>query len=126
MKLVDGFLFASVSNYDHINGTSLINDEVGDLQGSTVTVSAIAPLPAHTHTGTTSTNGAHTHTYGSWKPRRAQDGSKWPTADNSGEYTTSRDGDHHHTFTTDNAGSGDGSHQHRVPYRQVHMWVRTS
>ena len=126
MKLTDGFLFASGSIYDHISGTSLVNDEYGNLQGGAITASAAVPLPAHTHTGTTSTNGAHTHTYGSWKPKRASDGSKWPTADNSGDYTTSSNGDHNHTFTTDTAGSGDGSHQHRVPYRQIHMWVRTA
>ena len=126
MKLTDGFLFASGSIYDHISGTSLVNDEYGNLQGGAITASAAVPLPAHTHTGTTSTNGAHTHTYGSWYPRRASDGSKWPTADNAGDYTTSSNGDHNHTFTTDTAGSGDGSHQHRVPYRQIHMWVRTA
>lgn len=82
-------------------------------------------MPAHTHTGTTSTNGAHTHTYGAWKPKRASDGSKWPTADNDGDYTTSSNGNHNHTFTTDSTG-GSAGHTHEIATIDVFMWKRIS
>lgn len=98
--------------------------ENGSAGYGTSTDASDVPLQAHTHTGTTSTNGAHTHTYGAWKPKRASDGSKWPTADNDGDYTTSSNGDHNHTFTTDVAGSGNGSHSHTVHYIGVFVWER--
>lgn len=97
----------------------------GELGGETGHVLSVNEIPAHTHTGTTSTNGAHTHTYGSWYPRRASDGSKWPTADNAGDYTTSSNGDHNHTFTTDSTGSG-YEHNNIQPYMAVYMWQRTA
>lgn len=97
----------------------------GELGGETGHALSVNEIPAHTHTGTTSTNGAHTHTYGAWKPKRAQDGSKWPTADNDGDYTTSSNGDHNHTFTTDSTGSG-YEHNNVQPYIAVYMWRRTA
>lgn len=112
---INGYYLYAGNTYSKTSYTGV------NTQGHSLTVEQ---MPAHTHTGTTSTNGAHTHTYGSWKPRRAQDGSKWPTADNSGEYTTSRNGDHHHTFTTDNAGSGN-SHSHNIATVQIYAWRRT-
>ena len=110
--------FLYVMNRDHQSW------EAGSTNYGTTTDASDVPLQAHTHTGTTSTNGAHTHTYGAWKPKRAADGQKWPTADNAGDYTTSSNGDHNHTFTTDTAGSGNGSHSHIVHHIGVFVWER--
>lgn len=110
----------------------------GGSLGTGSTALSVDQLPVHSHSipqlsGSTSENGAHTHTYGSWKPKRASDGSKWPTADNSGDYTTSSNGAHTHTVTTDasttgNTGSGQG-HTHTTdwqPWLKVAVWQRTA
>ncbi len=127
--------------WDQLSGQYLLawNADYGTTGGSLGTGStalSVDQLPAHSHSipqlsGSTSENGAHTHTYGSWKPKRASDGSKWPTADNSGDYTTSSNGAHTHTVTTDasttgNTGSGQG-HTHTTdwqPWLKVAVWKR--
>lgn len=66
----------------------------------------------YTHQLTIAEMPSHTHTYGAWKPKRASDGNKWPTADSDGDYTTSATG-------------GNQAHNNMPPYYVVYVWKRT-
>lgn len=87
-------------------------------------------LQSHNHTGTTSTNGDHTHTTNKDPVVTSGSGNSRLNS-GSGQQTAwaqpgiiNSAGNHSHSFTTDNAGSGDS--QNLQPYIVVYMWIRTA
>lgn len=85
-------------------------------------------LQQHSHTGTTNGAGGHNHQVGA--DDDGAGGSSWSTIHKAGTsgagrlVDTSWVGDHTHTFTTDNAGSGDSGNLQ--PYITCYMWKRTA
>ena len=94
-------------------------------------------LSEHSHTGTTSTNGAHKHgtwgeasstgtpPYGFYDKNVKHMGSSGGTDNDNALYNTSTDGDHNHTFTTDNTG-GNQPHNNLPPSIASYGWRRTA
>lgn len=93
-------------------------------------------LPEHSHTGTTSTNGAHKHgtwgennsqppTYGFYDVQKNHMGLSGGIDNDNPLYSTSTDGDHNHTFTTDNTG-GNQPHSTLPPSIASYGWRRTA
>lgn len=93
-------------------------------------------LPEHSHTGTTSTNGAHKHgtwgennsqppTYGFYDVQKNHMGFSGGIDNDNPLYSTSTDGDHNHTFTTDNTG-GNQPHNTLPPSIASYGWRRTA
>lgn len=84
-------------------------------------------LQSHGHNGTTNAGGNHNHTVpfhgatSSVTPGSDLKGINWPS--NSSK-TTSDAGNHTHTFTTDNAGTGDSGNLQ--PFITVYVWKRVS
>lgn len=132
--------------WDQLSGQYLLawNADYGTTGGSLGTGSTalgVEHLPPHTHgipslSGSTNEAGNHRHNYGWGSPKRAQDGSKWWTAGNSGsdggdDTVTTYSGSHTHTVTTtastsDSTGSGWG-HTHTTdwqPWLKVAVWKR--
>jgi microcystin-dependent protein len=86
-------------------------------------------IPTHTHSGTTTEGGSHTHssnaTGGTYGLAYSDGGNTVTSADNTPNelnvwtspvaLTINSDGNHTHTFTTDNNGSGN-SHNNMQPF----------
>lgn len=98
----------------------------GATGGETSVTLTVKNIPEHSHTGTTSTNGAHKHgtwgekadgtpTYGYYDTNLNHFGSRGGADCDNPLYNTSSDGDHNHTFTTDNTG-GNQPHNNMPPY----------
>ena len=85
-------------------------------------------LQQHNHTGTTDGAGAHNHQVGA--DDDAVGGGTWTSVHKAGTsgagrlVTTSDVGNHTHTFTTGNAGSGNSGNLQ--PYITCYMWKRTA
>lgn len=101
---------------------------VGSAGGEETHVLTVEEMPAHSHSGTTSTNGAHHHgspfgenpsvgtpLYGLYDSKDNHFGSNGGGDWDNTIYNTSTDGDHNHTFATDNTG-GDAAHNNMPPY----------
>lgn len=113
--------------------TAFASQAVAGTVGDTTLTSS--QIPSHTHTGTTASNGAHTHNtvgasgYGSGSLirdsyDRANDLSyALGNASGSPGYSTSSDGAHTHTFTSDATGGG-GSHTHTFTGTAINLAVQ--
>ena len=89
------------------------------------------------HTGTTSTTGAHKHgtwgerqesgtpPYGYYDKNSNHSGSSGGIDNDNALYNTSTDGDHSHTFTTDDTG-GNAYHNNVSPGIAAYIWKRVS
>lgn len=80
---------------------------IGTLYGAKTHTLTVGQLPAHGHTGTTSSNGGHTHSFGSWIDWYTKGGVSGPITTGTGAGNTSYAGDHTHTITVGNTGSGE-------------------
>lgn len=86
-------------------------------------------MPTHSHSGSTNTTGAHNHgtpfrwSEGSGGVQNISAGYEWGGAYGYSPSTTN--GDHSHSFTTNNAGGGQ-AHNNMQPYLAVYMWQRTA
>jgi len=101
--------------------------EVGNTGGANQVALTTAQLPAHSHTGTTASAGAHSHIQGFWMENISgtlkndvgvSGGSQRNAGVSGGSGVSGRtdsDGNHTHTFTTNNTGSGE-AHENRPPY----------
>lgn len=101
------------------------NHAVGSAGGEENHVLTVEEMPSHSHTGTTSTNGNHKHgglgenvddsPFGIYDNNRNHYGSEGGIDQDNAIFNTSTDGDHNHTFTTDNTGGG-AAHNNMPPY----------
>lgn len=132
------------------NGTNYTYNN-GDTGGEAKHKITLAESPGHTHTGTTSSAGAHNHTgvtgsagghnHTAYGTKIGLSGDGWSRHSGSqysyGNSTTSRSGDHTHTFTTNwngdhthtmttSSAGGNGYHENRQPYVVVTYWKRTA
>lgn len=94
-------------------------------------------LPKHSHTGTTSTTGAHKHgtwgesnsngtpPFGFYDEHSNHSGSSGGIDNDNALYNTSTNGDHNHTFITDNTG-GNQPHNNLPPSIACYGWRRTA
>ena len=85
-------------------------------------------LQQHSHTGGTSTNGGHNHGYSIVRKSQLAPYGGYARVAWEGEWeegrTTSWNGDHSHSFTTDNTGGGNAGNLQ--PYITCYMWKRTA
>lgn len=92
---------------------------------------------SHSHTGTTSMNGDHKHgtwaesansgtpPFGFYDSNNNHFGSRGGTDNDNALYNTSTDGNHKHTFTTDDTG-GNAYHNNVSPGIAAYIWKRVS
>ncbi len=102
------------------------NKETGGEATHSLTINE---MPSHNHTATTNTTGAHRHGYNGWwsyaagsakgsiANERLSDGERWDPFNSAG--------DHSHTVTINNTGSGQ-AHNNMPPYLAVYIWKRIS
>ena len=88
----------------------------------------IEEMPAHSHSGTTSWSGNHTHHVSRNVDITNEETNSYPGSrdtignyDGSSPFVTSANGNHNHTFTTDNSGGGE-AHNNMPPYKSVYAW----
>lgn len=114
------FIVGYGSNFDYTPNNSADYDAIGDKGGEEKHTLTVSEMPGHSHTGTTSWTGAHSHRSkvreanglnGYWGNDKSSNAGSWDDNNN----ITSTDGDHNHTFTSDNTGGGQ-SHENRPPY----------
>lgn len=93
------------------------NHAVGSAGGEENHVLTVEEMPSHSHTGTTSWNGAHSHSLPNVYRLKDGKGNGISTLEEgyTNAYNTSTNGDHNHTFTTDNSG-GSQPHNNMPPY----------
>lgn len=91
-----------------VKGTSSASENPGSTGGSDTYTISVAQLPSHDHNGSTSSDGDHNHAVESEERQEAS----WANdLDAGGPYSgitsyTTYNGNHGHTFSTYNAGSG--------------------
>ncbi len=98
--------------------------------GGSKTVSlTVGQLPAHNHTGNTNNNGSHSHSTTSQVAIKTSSTvglrTQYNDAFSWGNVGTTTNGDHNHSFTTNNTGSGEG-HPNLQPFVTVYIWKRTA
>lgn len=128
VQIKGAYLYATGSNLGDIDPTTA-------REGSDKVRLTKANMPAHNHTGSTSADGIHSHTVSNYS-RHGRDGDSsqygWCDGDvtSSGwdthkDVSTSNDGQHSHTFTTDE--SGEGKEFTIAPLRvPIYAWYRSS
>ena len=109
-NLTDKFIIGAGSTYS-----------VGETGGESVHILTIDEMPSHNHSGTTGQNGNHSHrvgtdkdttyvTYGDcWSVHNSSTGASYYNG------STTSDGNHTHSFTTNNTG-GNQAHNNMPPY----------
>ena len=140
-KIEGRFIIAADSTY-----------KVGSVGGSAAHTLTVNQLPAHTHSASTNSTGAHTHTRGTMNITGNFGSTDNPKCDGvfalaSGSYSqnanggansqhinfdasrwtgsTSSIGNHTHTVTVSNTGSGQAIN-HMPPYIALYIWERVS
>ena len=99
------------------------NNALGQGAGAESVTLSVGQLPAHNHTGTTSTNGLHNHRMGFAGGSGGEAGYAGGTIWNRWSATTEGNGDHNHTFTTNNTGSGE-AHNNLQPYLVLNYVIK--
>lgn len=97
---------------------------VGSKGGEEATGLSIANLPPHSFSGTTDKSGLHSHRVTAHKGTDRK-GVAIGTGYTGGSmnFSTSEDGLHGHTFTTNTLGSG-VKHNNMMPYEVIYRWKR--
>ena len=109
-NLTDKFIIGAGSTYP-----------VGETGGESVHILTIDEMPSHSHSGTTGQNGSHSHKIGTDKDATyITYGDCWSVHNSSTGATyyngsTTSDGNHMHSFTTNNTG-GNQAHNNMPPY----------
>ncbi|MGY3187278.1 hypothetical protein [Lysinibacillus sp. TE18511] len=106
---------------DGTNGTPDLRDrfvmgavsdlEIGEMGGSNSIVLSVSQLPPHSHDGLTNDDGIHSHSYSA--ATYTTEGIALPSdavrsyAFDNNVLETTKNGDHHHSFNTNNTGDGE-------------------
>lgn len=112
------------------NGSGLTARSIGDVSGAETHTLTIAEMPSHNHTGTTNTSGNHTHDVNNTVQKTGQNtpsgldstGDEIDTS-NTTSTTTSENGAHTHTFTTNSTGGGN-AHNNMQPFLVLNYIIK--
>lgn len=119
-RIQDRFLLAAGNTYG-----------AGTTGGESSHTLGLNEIPSHNHTGSTNSTGGHRHTFTGWWTTKGDGSTTYAcvarTQQNDpseyGSFSTA--GEHSHTVTINNTGSGQ-AHNNMPPYLAVYMWKRTA